>query len=154
MEVDPSGCIGGGQDTPTPVDLYRCPPSTEAWLHRIVVTSPEVYSRLQTTLQIGRTAMHGDNRWRTYILLAAQRRSNRRLRPRGKAIRTALKPRGGCTGCGPKHAAGIHLRFDLQVILVSGLSEFTPRKQSPTNLDAGCLTATLRHWWTNVAVRY
>lgn len=134
LEVDPSGCIGGGQDSPNPVDLYRCPPSTEAWIHRLVVTSPEYTP--EAPLQIGGLRCTGTTAGEPIFSLPHRGDLTDVYVLEGRLSAPHLNPGEVVQVVGQSMPPGIHLRFDLQVTLVSGLSEFTPRAQSPTNLDA------------------
>lgn len=133
LEVDPSGCIGGGQDTPTPVDLYRAPPSAEAWLHRIVITSLEYTPG--APLQQGELRCTGTTAGEPIFSLPHRGDLTDVYILEGRLSAAHLNPGETAQVVGSQMPPGIHLRFDLQIILNQGLSEYTPRQSSPTNLD-------------------
>jgi hypothetical protein len=131
--TDANGCIGHGLDTPDPEVLYQCPASTEAWLHRISITVPDYgpSNPLETgqLLCVGSTAgeiifflpYHGD-------IAPIQIVEGHLSAPHLNSSEVA-----GIVG--DQMPPGIRIRMDLQIILNTGLSEFTPRAFSPTNLD-------------------
>jgi hypothetical protein len=134
LEVDPSGCIGGGQDSPTPVTLYTAPASTEAWLHRITITSPEYTA--DAPLQIGGLRCTGSTAEEPIFSLPHRGDLTDVYILEGRLSAPHLNASEAAWVVGQSMPPGIHLRFDLQIILSEGLSEFTPRRSSPTNLDA------------------
>jgi hypothetical protein len=133
LEVDPSGCIGGGQDTPNPVPLYTAPPSAEAWLHRIVITSLEYTP--SNPLQQGEMRCTGTTAEEPIFSLPHRGDLTDVYMLEGRLSAPHLNPSETAHIVGSQMPPGIHIRFDLQVILNQGLSEYTPRANSPTNLD-------------------
>jgi hypothetical protein len=131
--VDPSGCIGGGLSSPDPKLLYACPSSAEAWLHRITITAPDYGPAAPLTqgqlLCTGSTSgeilfflpYHGDVAPIQIVegLASAPHLNNGE---RALIVADQLPP-------------GIHIRIDLQISIVIGVSTYTPRESSPTNLD-------------------
>lgn len=133
LEVDPSGCIGGGLDSPNPVELYRAPPSAEAWLHRIVCTSPDYTPG--NPLQAGELRCTGTTAGEPLFSLPHRGDVTDVYILEGHLSAPHLNPGEVAQIVGDQMPPGIHLRFDFQVTLVQGLSEYTPRTNSPTNLD-------------------
>jgi hypothetical protein len=133
FQADLNGCIGGGLDTPNAVPLYQCPMSAEAWLHRITITCPDHGPAQPLTSGeaycVGSTSgeilfflpYHGDV---APIQIIEGRLSAPHLNGGEIAgfVADQLPP-------------GTHLRIDLQLVLATGISDFTPRGSAPTNLN-------------------
>jgi len=119
--------------------IYTAPVSTEAWLHRITITCPEngpgnpivspaVMQIMGTTF--GEVILQLPEIATTEILVPNQFIEGRLSAPhldRGESL---------CVS-GNGLPAGAHIRFDLQISLVQGITEFTPKTNSPTNITTG-----------------
>lgn len=131
--VDANGCIGHGLDTPDPEELYRCPASAEAWLHRISITVPN-YGPAQP-LTAGEIVCTGSTAGEVIFFLPYQGDIAPIQIIEGRLSAPHLNPGEVAQIVGDQLTPGISIRIDLQIILDQGISEFTPRKQSPTDLD-------------------
>lgn len=134
ITVDPSGCIGGGFDQPNPVDLYRCPMSAEAWLHIISITVPD-YGPAQP-LEQGQILCSGTTAGEPIFFLPLRGDVAPIQMKEGRLSAPHLNNGEAAVLVGDQLPPGISMRFDLQVVLVTGLSQYTPRISSPSNLDA------------------
>lgn len=135
--ISAAGTIGGSSSLPDFSQIiYTAPMSSEAWLHRITITSPEhgpatpIVSPAQLVL-VGSTAgeiiLSLPEIATTYQVAPTQFIEGRLSAPhldRGESLVVA----------GDGLPASAHLRFDLQLVLVTGASEFTPKTMSPSDL--------------------
>ena len=131
--ADSNGCIGGGLDTPSPVDLYRTPMSSEAWLNRITITCPD--HGPAEPLTSGELVCMGSTSGEIIFFLPNHGDIAPLQIVEGRLSAPHLNAGEVASIVADQLPPGTHLRIDLQITLVSGLSEYTPRKQSPTNLD-------------------
>lgn len=135
--ISGTGGLGGTVALPTFDQIvYTAPISSEAWLHRITITSPEhgpgspIVSPAELVL-IGSTAgeiiLSLPEIASTYQVAPTQFVEGRLSAPhldRGESL---------CVN-GDGLPNNAHLRIDLQIVLVQGVSEFTPKDMSPTDL--------------------
>lgn len=135
VQADDHGCIGSGLDAPNPREIWRCPMSTEAWLHRITITSPDytpnnplTEGQLLFTGGTGQVIIFTPQPPETNVL-PAQFVEGHLSAPHLSSGETLLL-------VGDQLPADLLLRVDLQVLLNTGISEFTPRQSSPTNINA------------------
>jgi hypothetical protein len=129
LTVDSSGCIGGGLDTPDPVELYRCPMSHEAWLNRITITSPEHHPT--TPLTTGEAYIIGSTSGEIILFLPINGNVAPVQAPEGRLSAPHLNPGEVVAVVGDQLPVGNHLRFDFQIMLVTGISEYTPKTFAP-----------------------
>lgn len=134
--TDIHGCIGGGLDNPVdPEQLWMCPSSHEAWLHRILITSPAYppAAPLDTgqIMLIGSTGQIID--WtpepgmeNNVIPVQIERE--------GGLSAPHLTPGERLYAIGDQLPVGIQVRFDLQINLVAGVSPATPFPYVGTSL--------------------
>jgi hypothetical protein len=133
VRVDTNGCIGGGIDAPDPFEIYRCPMSQEAWLNRITVSSFPKYTSA-APLSTGDIYGLGSTAGEIIFFLP----QNSVVAPvqlaEGRLSAPHLNPGEIAGVVGSLLPVGIQLRFDLQVMLVTGVSEYTPPKFAPGEL--------------------
>jgi len=135
IQIGPGGNIGSDFNDLSNI-VYTCPLSAEAWLHRITITCPEngpgvpiiapaVMQIMGTTF--GEIIFQLPEISNTDILVPNQFIEGRQSAPhldRGESLCVA----------GNGLPAGAHIRFDLQINLVQGFSEYTPKSMSPSDL--------------------
>jgi hypothetical protein len=137
LTISATGNLGGSVGFPTMDQIiYTAPVSAEAWLHRITITSPEhgpaspIIAPAELVL-IGSTA--GE-----VILSLPEIASTYQVAPtqfiEGRFSAPHLDRGESLCVAGDGLPANAHLRFDLQIIIVTGASEFTPRTMSPSDL--------------------
>lgn len=125
LVADANGNIGGGFANPNPVLIYQCPMSHEGWVHRLAVTSPS--GQPKSPLTTGQ------------LILISGAGDPLMFFPVGGAIAPVLVTEGRGSAFhlnsgsfirayGDTFAAGTALRIDMQIILVQGMSEYTPRE--------------------------
>lgn len=131
--VDPSGCIGGGLSSPDPKVLYACPMSAEAWIHRISITVPD-YGPSEPLTQ-GQLMCTGSTAGEVLFFLPYHGDVAPIQIVEGISSAPHLNNGERALIVGDQLPVGIHLRIDLQITIVIGVSTYTPREASPTNLD-------------------
>lgn len=136
FQVPAGGTIGGGTANPDFSQVvYTAPESAEAWLHRITMTSPQHGPGAPLTtgaiVLVGTTfgeviVMAPDNgvQNNTLPVQFIEGRSSAPHLDRGESLTIS----GG--GLTPNDV----IIIDLQIFLVTGLSEFTPRTMAPGDL--------------------
>lgn len=131
LVTDEHGCLGMGLDTPNPETIWECPMSHEAWLHRITVTSaqhppinPQTGGEAYLLGSMGEIVS-----WLPHggvfcpVQLLEGHRSSPHLAP-GEQLQVVAD----------QLPTGMHVRFDLQIVLETGVSEFTPKWASPSDM--------------------
>jgi hypothetical protein len=135
--VPASGVLGGGLQNPDLSQIiFTCPESSEAWIPRLSITSPQ--HAPGTPLTTG-----------SIMLIGSTFNEVVYFTPEPPAVATIPNQwfEGGnsaphldrgesLTISGTGLTAGDVIRIDAQIQLVQGLSEFTPRTMSPTDLTA------------------
>lgn len=129
--VDANGLIGGGLAAPDPRFLYTCPISSEAWLHRITVTAP-TYGPANP-LKTGQIVCLGSTAGETIFFLPVGGSIAPVQIVEGRQSAPHLNPGETVGLVGDTLPASISLRVDLQIILVQGITEFTPNTTSATD---------------------
>ena len=128
--VAPNGCIGGGIDAPDPFEIYRCPMSQEAWINRITVTAFPKYTS-SAPLATGDIYGIGSTAGEIVFFLPI----NSVVAPvqiaEGRLSAAHLNPGEVLGVVGSSLPPGILIRFDLQILLVTGVSQYTPPKFAP-----------------------
>src|SRR5215469_4341604 len=117
--------------------LYICPMSTEAWLNRISISSPQHLP--SSPLTTGYLICTGSNAGEIIFSLPEAGINNNTLPAQfieGRVSAPHLSPGETAYIVGGGLTAGDQIRFDLQITLVQGVSEFTPKTMSPTDLTA------------------
>lgn len=132
VHVDDHGCIGSGLDTPNPVEVYRNSESSEGWLHIITITSPQYGP--SSPLQVGQLLMTGTTAGQVIFWLPQAGDLAPVQMREGRLSASHLNPGEVVQVVGDQLPPGISLRFDFQVVLVTGMSEFTPRSNAPSDL--------------------
>jgi hypothetical protein len=124
----PDGCIGSGVDDPSdPETLWECSMAHEAWIHRIVVTSPAAVPASPIT--VGQIMLMGST---GHILSwTPQPGTDNNVIPaiieqEGRFSAIHLTPGERLLVVGDQLPPGIQVRFDMQINLVSGLTPDTP----------------------------
>lgn len=121
--ADANGNIGGGMTNPSPVIIWQCPMSQEAWIHRLAVSSPAATPK--TPLTTGEAVLVDGSESMLFFL------------PVGGVVAPVIAAEGYGSAIhlnagsrisvyGDSFAAGTALRFDLQVSLTRGISQYTP----------------------------
>lgn len=132
--VSASGCIGGGLDTPDPEIIYRCPISHEGWINRITITSPEHHPA--SPLTQGEALITGSTAGEVILFLPISGAVAPIQAPEGRLSAPHLNPGEEVRIVADMLPVGHHLRFDLQIMLVTGVSEYTPPKFAPNEVSA------------------
>lgn len=135
VHSDDLGCIGGGLDSPDPHTLYECPMSQEAWLHRIFIMSPNYppYSPLTDgeMLCFGSTAheviFYLPERFTDQVVPSQCIQEGSRSSPHLNSGERVLV-------VGDQLPPNTPFIFHFQIVLVSGISGYTPRQFSPTRV--------------------
>lgn len=133
----PDGCIGSGLDDPSnPDTLWECSMAHEAWLHRIVLTSPS-YSPA-SPLDSGQIMLMGSTG--QIITWSPQPGTEDNVIPailekEGRFSAAHLTPGERLTVVGDSLPPNIKIRFDLQINLVAGISGDTPIPYVGTSLE-------------------
>lgn len=134
LQIDPSGCIGGNIDPVDPFIVYRTPMSHEAWINRITITSPE--HPPANPLVSGEVYITGSTAGEIILFLPISGCVAPVQAPEGRLSAPHLNPGEEIRVSGDLLPAGHHLRFDLQIMLVTGISEYTPPKFAPDEVSA------------------
>jgi hypothetical protein len=133
--ADLNGCIGGGLDTPNPVAIYTAPLSTEAWIHRIAITCPD--HGPASPLTTGQALCMGSTAGEIIFFLPNHGDIAPLQIVEGHMSAPHLNPGETAGLVADQLPAGTHLRIDMQIVLTAGMSDFTPRTNSPTDLTVG-----------------
>jgi len=136
--VGAGGNIGGSVTMPDLSQIvYTAPMSSEAWLHRISISSPE-HGPATPIVAPAEILLFGSNG--EIVLMVPENASTSQVAPvqfiEGRLSAPHLSPGESLTISGDGLTAGNHIRIDLQFSLVQGITEFTPKTMSPTDLTA------------------
>lgn len=131
--VDGNGNIGRGLTTPDPVPLYTCPLSSEAWLHRISISATGYGPA--SPLKTGEIVCLGSTSGETLFFLPLVGVVAPIQIVEGRLSAPHLNSGETAGLVGDQLPPNISLKVDLQIILVTGLSEFTPRHRTQSVLD-------------------
>lgn len=130
--ADEHGCIGNGLDSPNPVTIWECPMSAEAWLHRITISSPEYHPA--QPLQTGEAYLLGST---GQLITWLPHRGD--IAPvqllEGSASAPHLSPGERIQIVADLLPVGISLRVDMQIVLQTGLSQYTPKSGAPGKVE-------------------
>jgi hypothetical protein len=136
--ISAAGNLGGSLAAPDLSQIvWTSPMSSESWLHRITITSPEhgPASPIITPAQLVLMTSQGQT-----VLALPEIASTYQVAPtqfiEGRMSAPHLSPGESLTVSGDGLPASHHLRIDLQIALVQGVSEYTPKQMSPTDLTA------------------
>lgn len=137
LTISGTGSIGGSVAQPDLSQIiYTAPVSAEAWLHRITITSPE-HGAASPIVAPAEIVLVGSSSGEVIIFLP-EIASTYQVAPtqfvEGRLSAPHLDRGESISVSGDGLPAGAHLRFDLQIVLVTGASEFTPRTMSPSDL--------------------
>lgn len=125
--ADASGNIGGGLGT-TPLAeqiVYTCPVSVEAWIHRIMFTSPG--NPPANPLKTGEIELIGTNSGEIIFFLPQNGVVAPVLVTEGRASAPHLNSGESMTIVGDTLPAGTNIRVDLQILLIGeGISPYEP----------------------------
>lgn len=134
--ISATGTLGGSASQPDMSQIiWTSPISAESWLNRIMITCPEhgpaspivAPAELALVTSQGMIIMQLPEIASTYQVAPTQFVEGRMSAPH-------LAPGESLTVSGDGLPANAHLRFDLQITLVQGASEFTPQTHSPTDM--------------------
>lgn len=142
--VSSTGTLGGSVAIPDLSQIiYTSPMGSESWIHRITITSPD-HGPATPILAPAQLALVSSNG--PIILMLPEIASTYQVAPtqfiEGRLSAPHLSPGESLTVSGDGLPNNAHLRFDLQIILTQGVSEYTPRETSPTDLTAKAPGAT------------
>jgi len=130
--ADASGVIGGGLSGGGGVPqshIYRCPMSHEAWLHRITITSPGASPKAPLTT--GQVMLVGQTSGEVIAFLPISGAIAPVQIVEGRLSAPHLNAGETVIVLADSLPANTALRFDLQIGLVTGISEYTPRLYNP-----------------------
>lgn len=135
--ADSNGCIGKGLDTPDPETIFECPMSAEAWVHRIAVWCPEHHPT--SPLNTGQLLCTGTTAGEIifYLPMEPDQTQIAPMQPiiEGRISAPHLNSGERMVLVGDQLPPGIHIRIDLQLILTTGVTEYTPRGSAPSDLN-------------------
>ena len=123
VTADGTGTIGGGFSNPNPVFIYQCPMSSEAWIHRISISSPSYFPK--TPLTTGQLFFVGGSGELIFFLPVSGNIAPL-VMAEGYASAAHLNAGSRISVYGDSFPANVSLRLDLQISLVQGVSEYTP----------------------------
>lgn len=136
--ISAAGTLGGSVAQPDLSQIiWTSPMSAESWLNRITITSPEhgPASPIVAPAELVLMGSSGE-----IILTLPEIASTYQVAPtqfvEGRQSAPHLSPGESISISGDGLPAGAHLKVDLQITLVQGVSEFTPKAMSPTDLNA------------------
>lgn len=137
--ITASGNLGGSVASPDLSQIvWTSPISAESWLHRITITSPE-HGPASPILSPAELILVGTAAGEI-VLSLPEIATTSQVAPtqfvEGRLSAPHLSPGESLTVSGDGLPAGSHIRIDLQLTLVQGVSEFTPKTMSPTDLSA------------------
>lgn len=124
IQADANGNLAGGIATPNqePLQVYRCPVSAEAWVHRISISATG-FSPLNP-LKAGEVVCVGSNSFEVVFFLPL----NGVVAPvqivEGRYSAPHLNSGETLGFFGDGFAANQQFRVDMQIILVTGMSEY------------------------------
>lgn len=135
--VPAGGVLGGGLANPDLSQIiFTCPESSEAWIPRLTITSPQHLPNAPLTT--GSIALIGTT-FNEVIYFTPEPPAVATIPTQwfeGGDSAPHLDRGESITISGTGLTAGDVIRIDAQIILVQGVSEFTPRTMSPTDLTA------------------
>lgn len=135
VRTDENGCIGGGLDSPDPHTLWECPMSQEAWVHRIHIMSPQ-YPPADPCMT-GQMVCYGSTAHETIFFLPEWQ--NHQICP-AERIQEGSKASPHLNSGEKMWLVGDQLPphctfiFQFQIVLVAGISGYTPLHLSPTRV--------------------
>jgi len=125
--ADNLGVIGGGLTSPNPVTIYQCPMGSEAWIHRAAITSPQ--GQPKSPLTTGQLMCISGSGELMFFLPVSGQVAPVVVLSEGRASAPHLNAGSRLAVYGDSFPANCSLRFDLQIILTTGISQYTPRRQ-------------------------
>lgn len=137
--VSSSGTIGGGLANPNPETIYECPMSAEAWVHRLTIWCPE--HSPSNPLTQGELLCTGSTAGEIIFFLPneyamAQPSAVALVAPsqiivEGRISAPHLNAGERMLLVGDGLPNGIHIRVDIQLVLNTGITQYTPRNAAP-----------------------
>lgn len=124
IQADANGNVAGGLTTPNqePLQIYTCPLSVEGWLHRISISAPGFSPA--NPLKAGEMVCVGSNSFEVVFFLPL----NSIVAPvqivEGRYSAPHLNAGETIGFFGDGFAANQQFRVDMQIILVTGMSEY------------------------------
>lgn len=136
FQISAAGSLGGSISAPDLSQIvWTSPMSAESWLHRITITSPEhgPSSPIVAPAELTLITSLG-----TVVLMLPEIASTYQVAPtqfvEGRFSAPHLSPGESLTVSGDGLPANAHLKIDLQIGLVQGISELTPQTNTPTDM--------------------
>lgn len=145
VPIDGSGQIGGGIQASgnygqNPATIYAAPLSAEAWIHRISISCPG--HNPSSPLTTGEAICYGSNSGEMIFFLPMAGDVAPVQAVEGHLSAPHLSPGEKMLIVGDSLPVGSNLRFDLQIILSTGLTQFTPKTQSPSDVTVSITEET------------
>jgi len=126
VQSNATGVIGGGLTNPSPVVLYQCPISTEAWVNRIAVTAQgytpaNPLSGGQAQIWVSGSTAGEPLFWLPLGGIVAPVQITE-----GRLSAIHLNPGEQMFISGDGLPVSTNFRFDFQIVYVQGVSDYTP----------------------------
>jgi len=125
ITADAAGNIGGGLNAGNIVDVYRCPVSAEGWINRIAITAAGYGPK--TPLTQGQAYLTGSTFNELIMMLPVAGQIAPLISTEGRLSAPHLNPGEQLLITGDGFPANVSLKIDLQIVLVQGVSEYTPK---------------------------
>lgn len=135
QQASASGVIGGGLALPQPVALYQCPMSQEGWINRISVTAAGWTPGNPLLSGQGQVWITGSTAGEPLFWLPLGGVVAPVQITEGRLSAIHLNPGETVNMVADSLPANQQLRFDFQIVLVQGVSEYTPKSYHQKLLD-------------------
>jgi hypothetical protein len=134
ITTDSVGSIGGGVANPKWAPLWRCPESQEAWINRIAVSVPMMQpSNPIVTGEMVLTEAGGP------LIAFFPESQGTAVMPiiltEGRLSAAHISGGNAITVVGDGLASFLQIKFDFQIVLVQGVSDYSPRTKSNNAVD-------------------
>jgi hypothetical protein len=138
FSISATGTLGGSAALPDLSQIiWTSPMGSESWLHRITITSPE-HGPSSPIISPAELVLMGSSG--EVILILPEIATTYQVAPtqfvEGMMSAPHLSPGESVSVSGDGLPANAHIKIDLQITLVQGVSEYTPMNMSPTDLTA------------------
>lgn len=127
VTADANGIIGGGLSQPQPVTMYQCPMSQEAWINRFAVTAAGHTPGNPLNTGQGQIWISGSTMGEPMFWLPVAGTVAPIMITEGRLSAPHLNPGEQMFIVGDTFPPNQPLRFDMQIVLVQGVSGYTPK---------------------------
>lgn len=127
IQASGSGVIGGGFSNPQPVPLYQCPVSQEGWINRITISAQGYTPGNPLQSGQGQIWVSGSTFGEPIFWLPLAGVVAPIQITEGRLSAAHLNSGETMGIIGDSLPANLQLRFDFQLTLVTGVSQYTPR---------------------------